>query len=111
VTYADPDLVYGQVHYERPLGTQGLALQAGVGRTEYALGEEFTALQARGQAQSWNVGLSYPLVLRPRLQVQAQLQHSWRDLQDRLQATGTRTDKRARRMRLSVSAQVHDGLG
>ncbi|WP_029910786.1 ShlB/FhaC/HecB family hemolysin secretion/activation protein [Pelobacter seleniigenes] len=50
----------GQLDYLFPLGYRGLRLDLGIGRTTYELGSLYRDLDAKGTADTFRVGLSYP---------------------------------------------------
>ena len=55
-------LLTGQVAYAFPLSADGLRGQVSYARTTYQLGAEYGSLDASGQANTLQAGLSYPLI-------------------------------------------------
>lgn len=51
-----------RLHYAAPLGSEGLRATARASTLRYTLGDGFAALQARGQADTFGAGLSYPFL-------------------------------------------------
>lgn len=51
----------GAVQYRRPVGKNGLTLQAGYSRLHYAQAAEFAYLRPHGMSNLYQIGLEYPL--------------------------------------------------
>jgi hemolysin activation/secretion protein len=59
---SDGHLTLGNLNYSRPLGYDGLRLQSGMGYTTYRVGRELALAHRGGDAQVYNLGLTYPFV-------------------------------------------------
>lgn len=98
------------LRYEHPLGGSGLRLSGTLSRAEYTLGGAFAALKASGTADSWRVGLGYPLI-RSRatnLRVQAEIDQS--KLHDNFESTGLKLDKQSHGLTVSANGDALDEL-
>lgn len=105
-------LVNGGLNTRVPVGGDGWALEAGLGRVTYELDGAFANLGARGEATSLSLGASYPILrgLDRNLYFQAGYEHKWlRDLLT-LIADETRKHSDAFSLRLSLD-QRDDFLG
>jgi hemolysin activation/secretion protein len=110
LTASDQALYYGRLAYDLPVGDGGLRLGGALSRSRYNLGKEFAALDAHGTANTASLYGSYPLV-RSRtanLYLGASLEH--RRLEDRIDSTGTHTDKSAAVLVLSADGDWTDGF-
>lgn len=58
---ASERLGYAALGYSLPLGNDGLRATLATTYLRYRLGEDFAALDARGNARTYSLGLSYPL--------------------------------------------------
>ena len=58
---AAKDLAYAGLGYSLPLGADGLRARAGYAAMRYRIGEDFEALDARGNSRMLTAGLSYPV--------------------------------------------------
>jgi hemolysin activation/secretion protein len=102
-------LAYGRAAYQAPVGeaTVGVAFT----HLRYALGKEFSVLDADGTADIVSLFGSYPLVRSRRVNLSALAGFDARKLKDRVGATGTRSDKSIRALTLGFSGDSRDGLG
>jgi hemolysin activation/secretion protein len=102
VLATDEDLQHGVLGYGLPLGGDGWRLRLSAARTRYALGREFAALQASGQAQVLAAGFS----LAPWRSGAGNLdlQVEWQDkrLDDRQRAVGAGSGKRSRALPVTL---------
>jgi hemolysin activation/secretion protein len=108
---SDGDLVSGRLGGQVPLGTDGLTLGAGLGRTTYQLGNSFASLDAVGRTDTTELTLRYPWLRSVAANVYVQLGQEWRKLRDEVRSTATVTDKTARVTTLSLQAEGRDGWG
>ena len=99
------------VSYQLPIGGSGLRFAAGFSKTHYDLGEEFTSLQADGQAATGNVSISYPFVRSYRSNLYGQISYQRKEMQDRIGVVGSVTEKSARVMVLGLSGDRFDDSG
>ena len=101
----------GSLGYSLPLGGDGWRANVGYAHTSYQLGKEFASAQASGTAKVTTVGATYPLLRSQALNLTlgASLQH--KELQDRQDANGTRTDKTSDTTPISLQFDRRDALG
>jgi hemolysin activation/secretion protein len=71
-TYSGHGLSYGRLAWQTPLGGRGLQVGVAGSAMGYALGQEFSALQASGHASDLTLYALQPLVRSRSLNVQAQ---------------------------------------
>jgi len=107
----DPGLEYGHVSYQLPVGGQGLQAGAAYSSVQYRLGGRFAALGASGDAQTATGFVKYPFVRSRRFNLNGKMAYEHRDLEDRLSAIGTVTDKTAGVLTLALSGDALDGWG
>lgn len=92
---SDGDLRHGTLAYGAPVGGDGARARASIARTSYALGREFAALDAHGDAwvAAAGVGIAPWRSATGRLDVQVELQS--KRLDDRQDRTATASGKRS----------------
>lgn len=110
-TRGDPGLEYGRIAYQLPLGGDGLRVGAGYSRTDYRLGRDFSALEANGSATSASGFASYPFVRSRAFNLYGQAGYERRDLEDRVDATATVTDKNVNVVTFTLSGDSRDDVG
>lgn len=101
-------LAYGRAAYQAPVGsaTVGVAYT----HLRYALGREFTILDADGTADIFSLFGSYPLLRSRRANLNALVGLDERQLKDRVGSVGTETDKGIRAFTLGFSGDSRDSL-
>lgn len=99
-----------QARYSLPLGYDGLRLAAWGSAMGYRLAGSYSSLDAKGQAYSAGMGLSYPLLRQQarNLQLDVGLQH--RRYDDDMLDTAVRR-QRNEVLNLGLSGDLSDGLG
>jgi hemolysin activation/secretion protein len=107
----DPGLEYARAGYQLPVGGDGLKVGAIYSRVEYRLGKDFAALDATGEAETWSLITSYPIVRSRRHNLYGRLIAERRDLQDRVDATATVSDRKSTTATLSLNGDYFDALG
>ena len=105
------NLSFGRLAYQIPVGSDGLRLGAAYFDTRYKLGREFSALAARGSANSTSVFAAYPLVRSQFKNLSATASYETKRLNDRVDSTATVTDKNVRITSLSLAGNLQDALG
>lgn len=98
----------GSLAAELPLGARGLKLFGNVAHTRYDLGGEFKDLNATGTSTTASLGASYPLIRSNRHNLWLEGNVQYGDVQDKIGATGTLTDKTKRALMLSVRGNHYD---
>jgi hemolysin activation/secretion protein len=109
-TVGDPDLGVYNVLYELPAGAGGLRLGGDLARVRYRLGRDFSALEAHGTADTWLGFVSHPLTLGRNHSAHARLSYRQSDIQDRIDSTGTVTDKSSRLSAVAITGDWHDAF-
>ncbi len=86
-------LLNGRLSYGKPLAPNGLRGEIALGSTQYALGDTYRNLDAKGTAQSFDATVTYP-VRRIRAQtMEVSVNVAYKDLLDKVDSTSTRTPK------------------
>ena len=76
------DLKNGRLAYELPLMSNGLKANFAYSRTNYNLVKEYKALDADGKSDVYEVGLSYPIMLKNDETLFAKLNYYYKDFND-----------------------------
>lgn len=86
-------LANGRLGYSALLRPNGLRGEVALARTEYALGDSYRSLDAKGTADTLDLTLTYP-VRRTRAQtIETSLNLAYKDLVDKINSTNTTTPK------------------
>jgi hemolysin activation/secretion protein len=101
-------LAYGRAAYQAPVGNATVG--AAFTHLRYALGHEFSILDADGTADIFSLYGSYPLVRSRRVNLNALVGLDARQLKDRIGAVGSVSDKNIRAAILGFSGDSRDGL-
>lgn len=108
---SDSDLLYGRLAAQAPVGSSGLTVGTAIGRSSYALGDTFAALDAVGRSTTGELFARYPLLRGVDANVYAQAAWEQRKLRDEVRSTATTTDKHAHVGTLSLQADARDRWG
>ena len=106
-------LTTGRVAYQAPLfgALRQVQLGAAYAVTQYAVGQELSALQAKGTANVASVFASYPFVRSRSFNLTGQASYDMRALQDRVDSVNTVTDKKANVLNVGISGDRRDNMG
>ena len=106
-----PDMNYGRVAWQTPLGGNGL--KAGVAGSDlhYRLGEEFKSLDAFGSAQVYTLWTAYPLIRSLYRNLAVQFSYDDKRLDDRVDSTDSDSHKTLGVWTLGLSGDRTDGVG
>ena len=107
---AGSGLSFGRLAYQMPVGSDGLRLGAAYFDTRYKLGREFAALDAQGSANSSSVFASYPFIRSPMRSLSGTIAYESKNLNDRVNATNTVTDKKVGVTSLGLAGNLQDAL-
>ncbi len=110
-TKGDPGLEYARVGFQLPIGDNGVRFGAAYSRVHYLLGRDFAALGASGEADTGLVFAIYPFVRSRRYSLYGRFGYEHKDLQDRISATTTVTDKSSELFTVALSGDYFDALG
>jgi hemolysin activation/secretion protein len=106
-----PDMNYGRVAWQTPLGGNGL--KAGVAGSDlhYRLGKEFKSLEAQGSAQVYTLWTAYPVIRSLYRNLAVQLSYDDKRLDDRVDSTDSDSHKTLGVWTLGLSGDRTDGVG
>ncbi len=107
----DEGMWFGALGYNAPLGSSGLRGRVGYTHSYYALGGDFSSLQASGTSDVLSAGLSYPLLRSQRANLTLTTSIEHKQLHDRQRSTGTEGEKHSDVLPLSLSFDVRDRIG
>ncbi len=109
--YTNEGMWFGSLGYHLPLNANGLRGRIGYTHSYYALGSDFSSLQASGTADILSGGLSYALLRsqQANLSLSAGIDH--KRLRDVQGTAGTGSEKRSDVLPLSLSFDIRDRLG
>lgn len=97
---------YGRIAYESLLNGQGTRLGGSYAALRYALGEPLAALKAHGTAMAGSLWAKHPLVRSRDVNVNGQIQYDGKQLKDRVDTSGIRTDRHLDNLTLSVAGDA-----
>lgn len=100
-------LAMGRASYSLPLGYGGLRAQASVGTLRYKIGKDQAALRSTGGADTYSLGLTYPLLRSRGANVSLSANYDHKALEDRTLGVATR-DKRVDSFTFGLSADRYD---
>lgn len=83
---------YG-LRYDLPIGGKGWRAYIDKSRAQYTLGDDFSALDAHGTADSWRTGVSYPWLRGRKANLNLQLEADYNHLRDVIRSQGLRLGK------------------
>lgn len=106
-----PDLMYGRLAYQLPIGSNGLRVGAAYLDTRYRLGKDFAALEAHGIATGSSVFSIYPLIRHERSQLTGTASWERKNLTDYADVTESVANKKIRLTSLALSGMHQDTLG
>lgn len=99
------------IAYQIPIEGSGLKMGVGYSKMHYDLGEEFASLLADGQVKTGNLFISYPFVRSYRSNVYGQISYQKKEIQDRIGAIQSVTEKDERDIVIGVSGDNWDSIG
>lgn len=106
----DENLYFGSLSYATPLGSSGLRGDIGYAYTDYALGEEFADLRARGRASIVSTGVSYPFIRTNRFTLLGAAHYQYKDLRDSYEALDYHSKKSVQSMVVGLRFDARDGF-
>ena len=99
---------YGRLSYDTLLNGRGTRLGGAYSAVHYVLGDTLAALQAHGTAQVASLWAKQPFVRSPNLNLYGQLEYDQKTLRDRVDTSGTRTDRHLDNWVLSFNGDLRD---
>ena len=103
-------MAYGRVSYDTLLNGAGTHVGAAYSQVHYKLGDNVSALDAHGNAMVASLWLKHPVVRGKDYNVYAQIQYDAKTLEDRIGASGLRTDRHLDNWLLSLSGNLRDSF-
>ena len=97
---------YGRIAYESLLNGQGTRLGSSYAALRYVLGEPLAALKAHGTAMVGSLWAKHPLVRSRNVSVYGQIQYDGKQLKDRIDTSGIRTDRHLDNLTLSLAGDA-----
>lgn len=106
------DLLNARVAYSALVRSDGTRVEGAVGRTTYSLGDVYSALGAKGTANSYELAATHPLKRTRNASIAVGAGAVHRDLRDEVGATATSTRKASDAFALHVSGnRTHSVFG
>ena len=78
----NPELMYGSLDYEQPIGPYGTRVGATVSYTETEPGYLLEQFDVEGQSHYYSLRLEHPFIRSRRQNVDASVQFDWRDIEN-----------------------------
>lgn len=104
------DTAYGRVGYEAPVDPYGTRVGVAVARLNYALGKEFSTLDAQGEATVVDLTVTHPLVRARNVNLLGRANLEYRDLIDNIGLVSQHTHKSMIEGSVGLSFESRDGL-
>jgi hemolysin activation/secretion protein len=109
-TVSDEKLLSGRVAYDTPLNGDGLRAGVALSSTRYELGKEFARLDASGTARTASAYASWPLLRGLDRNVWLAGSLEYRQLRDKVELTGSDTEKNAKVATLEAYGDLTDSF-
>jgi hemolysin activation/secretion protein len=106
-----PDLAYGAISYDQPLGTNGLRLFATVSDTATHPGDELRSLDTLGRAFNAELTLSYPIIRSRDLNLLVSGGFAYRNVYSSNSASSPLFDDHVRSANVGLYANALDPVG
>jgi hemolysin activation/secretion protein len=107
---AHESMRYGRAAYDYALGGKGLRVGASYSHLAYELGQNFANLDAHGTADVAQLWVSRPLLRIREAIVDTRLGYDYRNLDDRVDSSDTRTARHLHSIIAGVTGGLRDGL-
>ncbi len=104
------DTIYGRIGYEAPINSYGTRLGIAASRLNYALGKQFSALDAQGEATVADLTLTQPLLRTRSQNLLARVNLEYRDLIDNIGAVGEHNPRSLVEGSVGLSYEGRDGF-
>lgn len=103
-------VVYGRAAYESPLGYTGTRGGFAVSRVDYELGRQFSALDATGEADVFELFVTHPIIRSRARNLLGRFGYEHKRLEDNIGALAITTDKRVRNLVGGLAYEMRDGF-
>lgn len=104
------DLHTYSLRYELPIGGNGWRTYIEKSRVNYSLGGAFSTLDASGTADSWRLGVAYPLIRSRSSNLTFQLEADTSDLEDQIKSQSLELNKKSRGISFTPSYDWQDNF-
>ncbi|MGA9918176.1 MAG: ShlB/FhaC/HecB family hemolysin secretion/activation protein [Paraburkholderia sp.] len=104
------DTAYGRVGYEAPVDSDGTRVGVAVARLNYALGKEFSSLDAQGEATVVDLTVTHPLVRTRNQNLLGRVNLEYRDLIDNIGVVSEHSHKSMIEGSVGLSYESRDSL-
>ncbi|MGF6602155.1 hemolysin activation/secretion protein [Paraburkholderia sp. GAS448] len=104
------DTVYGRVGYEAPVNLEGTRVGIAVARLNYALGQDFSSLDAQGEATVVDLTVTHPLLRTRNQNLLARANLEYRDLIDNIGVVDQHSHKQLVEGSIGLSYESRDTL-
>jgi hemolysin activation/secretion protein len=104
------DTVYGRVGYEAPVNPYGTRVGVAAARLNYALGKEFSSLDAQGEATVVDLTVTHPLVRARNVNLLGRANIEYRDLIDNIGLVSQHIHRSMIEGSVGLSYESRDGL-
>ncbi len=108
---ASSGMSYGRLAWQLPVGDAGTQVGVAYSDMRYRLGEDFAPLDAHGTATIGSLYLLHPFLRSRAANINGQISHDRKHLDDRVDATATVSTKTLDLWTLGLSGDQVDGLG
>ena len=103
-------LKYGRISYDTLVNGAGTRVGLAYSAVRYKLGDQVRALDANGTADVGSAWVRHPLIRARQANLYLELQYDGKQLRDRVDLTGTRTDRDLTNWVLSLNGDLRDDL-
>ena len=103
-------LQFGRLAYEAPIGGNGLRAGIAASRIHYELGGQFSALDAQGKADVFDLSLNHPLIRQRSQNLFIRVGAQLKNLTDELRAVNLTSDKRTTGVSLGWAWERRDEM-
>jgi hemolysin activation/secretion protein len=103
-------LWYGRAGYQMPVTGSGLSVGGAYSRTYYTLGQQFSPLDANGNANIYTLYTAYPAIRSTRGNLSAQASFNYYDLDDVVNASSTINPRWLRSFAISLTGDTRDDV-
>ncbi|MDQ5986745.1 MAG: Heme/hemopexin transporter protein HuxB [Syntrophus sp. SKADARSKE-3] len=101
-------MLYGRVNASFPVGYWGSRIGASYSQMKYKLGDDFSNLDASGNAKVTSLYMFHPLIRSRRFNLYTQLQYDYKTMEDKVDVSSSITEKTLHVGTLSLSLDAMD---
>jgi hemolysin activation/secretion protein len=104
------NLKYGRMSYETLLNGLGTRAGGAYSSVQYVLGDTLANLNGHGTANAYDFWVKHPLVRSPNFNLNARYQYGRKELDDRIDVTSIKTQRRLGNSELSIAGDARDSF-